>query len=634
MLAAALLLVGHQLGATPGDSLPPAPLTLPVAEISATLLPPPGPVGSPRTEWADSSLARLPGGTVAELLAAESTTYLKTYGLGSLATSSLRGGSAGQTLVLWNGLPLSSPMLGLLDLSLLPLGAVGAVRLTPGGDGARRGSGAVGGVLELDSGDAPAPGLTPAAGFRYGSFGLGEQDVALSGGSERVRATTRFVTTRARNDFPFQPAPGLAERRQPNARLAQDILTQSLYWLPHPGRRLALHYWYQDTDREIPPTLVQNRSQASQRDRADRLALDYRSDGRRLAWRARAGYFREVQDYRDPGILLETTNAFRTLSGEATAAHHRGRHRLQLGAAGQATRATTRGYGAAARHDTRPAVFADWRYTSERLSLQLGGRQEWSGHRTVPFVPTLGAEYRPRPGWALRARAGRHYRLPTLNDRYWAPGGRADLRPESGWSQEAGLAYRGGRGRWAYGGELTAHHRRTDNWILWSVPPGENFFSAGNVACVRSYGLEPRLRLDYRHRRAAAGLRLGYDYLRATNEIAQESPRIAAGEQLIYTPRHRAFAALQLRWRDWGLGYHQHYTGPVAGINEPVAGFAVADLRLRYSGDFAGATVTAFASVHNLWDADYLVIERRPTPGRHLRTGVRFSFHSATQTSQ
>ena len=35
----------------------------------------------------------------------------------------------------------------------------------------------------------------------------------------------------------------------------------------------------------------------------------------------------------------------------------------------------------------------------------------------------------------------RSYRAPTLNERYWVPGGNPALLPEAGWGSEAGLRH-------------------------------------------------------------------------------------------------------------------------------------------------------------------------------------------------
>ena len=68
-----------------------------------------------------------------ELLNQLSGVHIRSYGSGSLATSSVRGGSAGHTLVLWNNVPISSPLLGLLDLSLLHRSAFDSATLVKGG---------------------------------------------------------------------------------------------------------------------------------------------------------------------------------------------------------------------------------------------------------------------------------------------------------------------------------------------------------------------------------------------------------------------------------------------------------------------------------------------------------------------
>jgi len=71
--------------------------------------------------------------------------------LGSIATSAIRGASAGHTVVVWNGLALQSPMLGLLDLSMLPSGLVDEVSIQYGGQSTLWGSGAIGGVIHLNN---------------------------------------------------------------------------------------------------------------------------------------------------------------------------------------------------------------------------------------------------------------------------------------------------------------------------------------------------------------------------------------------------------------------------------------------------------------------------------------------------
>ena len=99
----------------------------------------------------------------------ESPIFIKSYGLGSLATTSFRGGSASHTAILWNGFNLGSPMNGQLDLSLVPVSLANNVSIQYGGAGALWGSGAVGGAILLNSEPEFDQGLTVDAGTAFGS---------------------------------------------------------------------------------------------------------------------------------------------------------------------------------------------------------------------------------------------------------------------------------------------------------------------------------------------------------------------------------------------------------------------------------------------------------------------------------
>ncbi|QQR94477.1 MAG: Plug domain-containing protein [Bacteroidota bacterium] len=58
--------------------------------------------------------------SLSDLLSAESGVLIKNYGPGSLASSSIRGGNANQTAVIWNGFNINNPMLGQTDFSIIP----------------------------------------------------------------------------------------------------------------------------------------------------------------------------------------------------------------------------------------------------------------------------------------------------------------------------------------------------------------------------------------------------------------------------------------------------------------------------------------------------------------------------------
>ena len=590
------------------------------------------PVGGVGETWSAAELDAAGSRSVAEVLD-RGGVHVRSYGPGMLSSLSVRGGNASQVLALWNGVPLLSPSLGLLDWSLVAAGPGTDVTLTRGGSATLWGSGAVSATVRLDA-EAPADAQLAASLSAFGGA-FGERGVrgAATYGGARWRARTSLDYRRADNDYPFFAVAGRpdTELRQSNADLRLGNLHQSLFVDAGPRNALELHYWGLDGERGIAPTTVQTASEARQRDRAHRFAGVWRHRGRSVVTTARAGYLREALRYRDPRSGVATESEFDAYLAEALAAVPLPARfgEVTAGATLSHTRAAVdEVYGAARPTETRAALFARHAYRARRLRAASSLRVESVDGRFVPLSPTLGVEAdlrRASPercGVLLRARVSRDYRLPTFNDRYWRPGGNPDLRPESGWSQELGVDV--SRGGLRFG--LTGFHRRLSDWILWARRPGDAFWSATNLAAVRSYGLEPRARYAGRLGSFAYALTGGYDYVRSVNLRTLEAPSIAAGEQLWYVPRHSGFAQAELTHRaGWRLGYAHRWRGSSPGVNADVPASTDGDLRLSRttdSGAARGPRLGGFVEVRNVFDARLELIERRVLPGRHLRAGL------------
>ena len=113
------------------------------------------PEGSPRAPAAQTTtidVRQYAGAvrTVSELLeAAPGVTVHALGGPGQTATLSLRGGTADQSLVLLDGIPLQGPGGGAIDLATVPATLLERITVTRGVVGAQFGAGALGGVAEL-----------------------------------------------------------------------------------------------------------------------------------------------------------------------------------------------------------------------------------------------------------------------------------------------------------------------------------------------------------------------------------------------------------------------------------------------------------------------------------------------------
>ena len=196
-------------------------------------------------------------GSVAQSIEQATNTYIKNYGVGSLATLSIRGGSAGQSLVLWNGLPLHSPMLGLLDLSLIPNNVTESTSISKGGNSSLWGSGAVSGVVSMESNKVKNH--TVALQSSVGSFGYMSHDASIHLNAKKWHFTSKYAHESADRDFEYSVSSTLPRRRQENARYNRNHFMQDIYYDINSRNQLSAHIWSYRASTEIPPTTVQSK---------------------------------------------------------------------------------------------------------------------------------------------------------------------------------------------------------------------------------------------------------------------------------------------------------------------------------------------------------------------------------------
>lgn len=611
----------------PGQAISDSVRTIPLLEVSAMAIRTES-NGSSSRYWSADSTATLTNNSLADLLALETTVHIKSYGPGGLATPAIRGSSAAQTLVLWNGLPLQSPMLGQLDLSLIPGGMMEEILLTPGGNSSHWGSGAIGGLLSLKNQVAYEQQTRLKSTTQIGSFGHFQQQLDLQTGNANWQARTQWQHQQAENDFFYPLGPAWPDRQQTNAARSQQSLLQDIYWKPDEQYTLAVHLWRQHTFREIPPTNVQARSEAYQRDDATRMMLDFTKVAPRSKWDLKMGFWDESLDYHDPMTGLVSESDFRTWLADMLYSWQSAKQQhWLLGSTQTLTRVETSAYGGLLPQQWRSALWSTWRGNWRTGQYQLSLRQEWIDGSRAPLMPALGLDWQPLQRLLVKLKVSRNYRLPTFNDLYWHPGGNMQLLPETGWSQELGLERPGQQSAWALDVSLTAFNRIIDNWILWSLEDGQSFWSANNLARVWSRGLEPRFNLRYGWSSGSISWQSGYDWIRSTNQVAVERPSLAVGSQLLYTPVHQFFSRIHLRYDSFTLLYQHRLSGSSQGQNEVIPGFQTARFSLGWQTQWAAAgRLQLQGTIHNVWNADYMLIERRPMPGRHFQLSVLFSY--------
>jgi outer membrane cobalamin receptor len=112
---------------------------------------------------------------VSEVLSCSPGIYIKDYGgLGGLKTISIRGTSASQTLIMINGMRISSAQSGTIDLSILPVGLINSIEVLRSGMSVFYGSNALGGAVNIITGYDKKLDIS----YKHGSFN--ENFISLS----------------------------------------------------------------------------------------------------------------------------------------------------------------------------------------------------------------------------------------------------------------------------------------------------------------------------------------------------------------------------------------------------------------------------------------------------------------------
>jgi vitamin B12 transporter len=611
-------------------------------------------VGSRHQELDSAALSQFWGGTVADVLQARTSLYLKTYGPGQLATMSMRGTSAQHTAVLWNGLNIMLPTLGQNDFALLPLAANSHVAVQPGPAAALYGSGAIGGAVLLSTAPDWRRGGHASVQADAGSFGLRGGSLAASVASEAVAVRLAASYRQAANNYPYtMPMFGgpVQQRLRSAALHHQWSVSPEVAWRLGVAGELTATAWLTDSDRDIQPAVGTTDRHARQQDQSRRVVLGYRHQASaRSQWLVRGAWFEDVLNYQDDG--LTSNSRVHTTQGQAEYTAALGAHgSLRLGAEAQHFRAALLEYGRPEVAENRAAAFALLRYDPRpRLRLTANLRQA-ALPQAKPLTPTLGLEwdllvYPSSPAktsgsgeevplgsthrLTFKASAARSYRAPTLNERYWQAGGNPDLRPEAGLGYEVGLAHHSAFGRHLdVQTELTAYRQLVDDWVQWT--PGANGqWSPRNLRQVLTQGIEASSGAAWHRGRHHLSARAAYAYTWARTHRATPADPVPAGQPLPYVPAHVLTGSLDYSWRGWQASASSSFTSyryTDAGGVSFLPGYALlggsAGCRLPLPGPIR---VLVLLQASNLLNEAYDSYEGRPAPPRAASLSLRLSW--------
>ena len=583
----------------------------------------------------DSNItAQYNNNSLATLLLNESSIFIKSYGAGSLATTSFRGGNATHTAVLWNGFNLNSPSNGQLDLSIIPNTISNKVSIQFGGSSALWGSGAVGGTILLNNNVWFNEGLTIVASLSAGSFDDYSQYIYVQQSKAKFVSSLKLFNHSSLNNFSYYNT-AISDTSlvsQHHAAYKQNGIISENFLRINKYQKLNLCFWYQHNYREIPPTMLQLFNNSDEKDDNLRLTFEWQRAKEKLIWMNRIAYFDEHLNYSDNSYNYQALSGSKSIIAETESRWILNKMNfLDIGLNNTYVQAFSDGFQNKPIQN-RTALFALYKFISKKNIIQstIAVRQEIIKSKFVPFTFSIGSDVFIAKWVSTKVNFSKVYRIPTFNDLYWVPGGNADLLPKSGYCEEAGLSINltSKKNNLGFVFEPTLFNRVMNHWIIWL--PGQSYWSPQNLMKVHSRGMETMSELKIPLGNLSFKFALITNYVLSTNEKPKTPNDASVNKQLIYVPMYSGFAKFSLVFKGYSFNYQHGYTGyryTSTDNTEYLEPYLIANIYLSKKMNIRKSEMNIYFQVNNIYNENYQILLYRAMPLRNFQVGFSIKFN-------
>jgi outer membrane cobalamin receptor len=540
---------------------------------------------------------------------------------GALVTTTIRGSSSNQVLVLVDGQRISSPaFFGGTDLSKFPVHNIARIEIIRGPASSLYGSEAFGGVINIIT-------RTPGAGFSAnlggGNHGRDERSLTVDG---PIGAANWQLTASAPSYDGFRPNSKFSATSLAGKVMVPDLAGWSLTLsgedyhdkLGLPGPSYApdpddTQWW----DRERAELTLKRALGFGEVE----IHASQNQQGLNNSWSVDDPYFPSF----GTSLITGTTRAMEmVVRGDSWDRH--------AWAAGVEYRDDTY-------HDMETGTYADPSLYPQRESVRnraLFVQDRWSVTGATDLVigarlddhSTAGGKTTPRAGIVQRLSSNLHlrasyaegFRAPNFVELYypagpWGPGysGNPNLKPETSRQYEVGI---------------NRHLKNDDIDLAFFTTDVSNLIKATsatpyeNVGRARQRGAE----LNWRHRFTGnTSLNFAYTYTQAINRTT--------GERLLAQPYNKAALTASTRMNTWEIGLtgrwvddrNDLFFDPATYTSTTVKlpDYLVFDLILTR---MTTSPVLPYITIRNLLDRDYEEVYGFPTEGFTIESGVRVAW--------
>ncbi|MGB0868491.1 MAG: TonB-dependent receptor plug domain-containing protein [Flavobacteriales bacterium] len=557
---------------------------------------------------------------ISDILRNQPSVFIKQYGPGSLATWSIRGTSASQNQMFWNGIPMNSLTLGQSNLNLVRPLSSNNMKLILGGGEAGSYPGAIGGSLYLSNQHQFEKQNKIEYSTYFGSFGQKRNTGNLELSDSNIYFYSSWNTSSSLNNFEYYNTYVNAYlTRQVSKQNALDFSNHIAYKI-NKYSFLKMNVLFSESEKEIPRPISINQpiEKQTQKDESKIISLSWNRSKANYKMKALWGYQFQRSIFEDKA----SSNLISNISTKQYFLQFRyvnqlsDKDKLSWNWSSEVAQAKSTGF---AERKNNSLHFSNVGYTrniSSKASVSVNLKPIVS-NGDFAFIKSLSSHIQLNPKTTIFGHVNNSVRFPTLNDLYWENGGNANLNPEKSLQYELGFKKQINYTKISG----TAYLNQVEDWIIWQ-PQTSGQWQPENVFSVKSEGVELGINQYFNIKnidRASTGFQYQYNSTKNTD----------INRLLIYSPKHKWSFQTQIGIKNWNILWSSNYSSSYYISTDNLyymPNYLTHDVSINKVIKINRIKLKMNLQLQNITNIDYQVVANNPMPKRNISFGIITSF--------
>lgn len=579
-----------------------------------------------------SNIERYYGEDLANFISKMSLASINTNGgLGALASISMRGSSATNTSVNWNGISLNSLTTGIADMSVINVGAFSDIDIIYGASGSIHGNGTYGGAIELYNKANWKKNSLIGINKQIGSFGNEKNYIYTKLSNKYISYNAQAFYNYGKNNFKYTDNYDFGHPRETATHNQNKTIgfIQDVHLNLH-QHFISLGTWYQFKKKNIAGTMGIGApvSNQVQRDSSLRVFASWKHLFNKVQVEYRTAWIYDYLRYTDKKTSEQKNYDIyseiitRRLSNEINARYYIS-NILSIDFKGdyKTTNAKVAAYNKNI-YETDKSISVSAKYTPSYAKFVFSISKQWNNISNSPLMYSLSSKLKIIDNkLKTRLKYSTNYRRPTLNEKYWKPGGNINLKSEKGRVFEIALIFQNADIFNHFSLDINYFNAQNDNSIIWM--PGESFWSPQNTGGIYNHGIETEAKYAFFLKKIKNIFSVKYAY---NNSFYNDKSKTNYKNKLPYTSTHTIRAYNNINYKKLSLGVIFSYQSNIRlNNNASLAGNNTLDLSSSYKFKFRKISTILNLRVDNALNKSYEIARTYPMPGRYINLGVNLT---------